>query len=199
MLVVVAALVVGAAMWWQAADSDDQAGLTAGAPVTEALPGPRTPQPSTPRRTSTSPPATTSPGTPSSPGDVPPGEPPAQLTAVYMTKMGQAVIDGAGAVLFRFGHDNPHKAKSACLGDCAQVWIPITTTGAPLVTGIDPALVSTIKRPEGAKQVTLAGWPLYKFANARPGEWTGQGTDHAWFVIKPDGERNLNCLPAPVQ
>ncbi len=195
MLVVVAALVVGAAMWWQAVDSDDQAALTAGAPVTEALPSPRTPPSTTPRRTSTSPQAPTS----STPDDVGAGEPPAQLTAVYMTKMGQAVIDGAGAVLFRFGHDNPHKAKSACLGECAEVWIPITTAGTPEVTGIDPALVSTIKRPEGAKQVTLAGWPLYKFANARPGEWTGQGTDHAWFVIKPDGERNLNCLPAPVQ
>nr|WP_181776783.1 hypothetical protein [Amycolatopsis pittospori] len=189
MLVVVAALVVGAAMWWQAVDSGDQAALTAGAPVTEALPSPRTPQPSTTRRTS-APPASS---------ETPVGEPPTELTAVSMSKMGQAVLDGEGAVLFRYEHDNPHKAKSACLGECAVVWIPVTTTGTPSVTGIDPALVGTVKRPEGAKQVTLAGWPLYKFANARPGEWTGQGTDHVWFVIKPDGQRNLNCLPAPVQ
>jgi predicted lipoprotein with Yx(FWY)xxD motif len=185
MLLVIAALVVGAAMWWQAADSGDQAALTAGAPVTEALPSPRTPQTSTPRRTSSP--------TESAP---PPGR---QLTAVYMTNMGQAVLDDTGAVLFRYEHDNPHKARSACLGDCAAVWIPITTAGTPTVTGIDPALVGTVKRPEGVRQVTLAGWPLYKFANARPGEWTGQGTDHVWFVIKPDGQRNLNCLPAPVQ
>ncbi|ANN20342.1 hypothetical protein SD37_35325 [Amycolatopsis orientalis] len=188
MLAVIAALVVGAAMWWQAVDSGDQAALTAGAPVTEALPSPRVPPSSTPRRTGTSPPPATS--------EAPPGR---QLTAVYMTKMGQAVLDDTGAVLFRFERDNPHKARSACLGDCAAVWIPITTSGTPRVTGIDPALVGTVKRPEGVKQVTLAGWPLYKFANARPGEWTGQGTDHLWFVVKPDGQRNLNCLPAPVQ
>ncbi|UUV35068.1 hypothetical protein NQK81_17005 [Amycolatopsis roodepoortensis] len=176
MLVVIAALVVGAAMWWQAAEP---ASRTAQAPVTEALPGPRVP---------------------SSPGTSPPSTPAGtRLTAVYMTRMGQAVLDETGAVLFRYERDDPHKARSACLGDCAVVWTPVTTSGTPSVTGIDPALVDTIKRPEGAEQVTLAGWPLYKFANARPGEWTGQGTDHLWFVVQPDGRRNLNCLPGPVQ
>ncbi|UMP01696.1 hypothetical protein [Amycolatopsis sp. EV170708-02-1] len=179
MLAVIAALVVGAAMWWQAADP---VSLTAQAPVTESLPSPRVSQPVTSRATA--------------PADAPPGT---RLTAVYMTRMGQAVLDETGAVLFRYERDNPHKARSACLGDCAAVWTPVTTTGTPSVTGIDPALVDTIKRPEGAKQVTLAGWPLYKFANSRPGEWTGQGTDHVWFVVQPDGRRNLNCLPAPVQ
>ncbi|RSN57468.1 hypothetical protein DMH01_29020 [Amycolatopsis sp. WAC 04182] len=172
MLVVIAALVVGAAMWWQAAEPASQ---TARAPVTEALPGPP------------------SPGTPAG---VPPGT---RLTAVYLTRMGQAVLDETGAVLFRYERDDPHKARSACLGDCAVVWTPVTTSGTPSVTGIDPALVDTIKRPEGAEQVTLAGRPLYKFANARPGEWTGQGTGHVWFVVQPDGRRNLNCLPGPVQ
>ncbi|MFI9455940.1 hypothetical protein [Amycolatopsis sp. NPDC052450] len=179
MLVVIAALVVGAAMWWQAGDPVSR---TASAPVTEALPSPRVPSPRTAR--------------PSSPVDTPSGT---RLTAVYMTRMGQAILDETGAVLFRYERDNPNKARSACLGDCAVVWTPVTTTGTPLVTGIDPALVDTIKRPEGAEQVTLAGRPLYKFANARPGEWTGQGTDHLWFVVKPDGQRNLNCLPVPVQ
>ncbi|MFD5094521.1 hypothetical protein ACFWMR_28230 [Amycolatopsis thailandensis] len=179
MLVVIAALVVGAAMWWQ---EGEPVSLTASAPVTETLPGPRLPPSGTSR--------------PSSPTDAPPGT---QLTAVYMTRMGRAVLDETGAVLFRYERDDPHKARSVCLGDCAAVWIPVTTTGTPVVTGIDPGIVDTIKRPEGARQVTLAGRPLYKFANARPGEWTGQGTDHLWFVVEPDGRRNLNCLPVPVQ
>ncbi|QXV59602.1 hypothetical protein CVV72_23055 [Amycolatopsis sp. TNS106] len=167
MLVVLAVLVVGAAMWWQAAEPVSR---TARAPVTEALP---TPRPSTPAGT--------------------------RLTAVHLARMGQAVLDETGAVLFRYERDNPHKARSACLGDCATVWTPVTTSGTPSVTGIDPALVDTVKRPEGAEQVTLAGWPLYKSATARPGEWTGQGTDHVWFVVQPDGRRNPNCLPGPVQ
>ncbi len=171
MLVVIAALVVGAAMWWQAAEP---ASRTARAPVTEALPGPR----------------------PGTPADVPSGT---RLTAVHLTRMGQAVLDETGAVLFRYERDDPHKARSACLGDCAIVWTPVTTSGTPSVTGIAPALIDTITRPEGAEQVTLAGRPLYKFANARPGAWTGQGTDHVWFVVRPDGWRNLNCLPGPVQ
>lgn len=130
MLVVIAALVVGAAMWWQAAEPTAR---TARAPVTE------TPVPS----------PGTSAGT--------------RLTAVYLTRMGRAVLDETGAVLFRYDRDDPHKARSACLGDCAVVWTPITTSGTPSVTGIDPALVDTIKRPEGAEQVTLAGKPLYRF------------------------------------
>ncbi|OOC01013.1 hypothetical protein B0293_40140 [Amycolatopsis azurea DSM 43854] len=184
MLVVIAALVVGAAMWWQAADPGEQVALTAKAPVTESLPSPRLP-----------PSGTSRPSSPS-PAEVPSGT---RLTAVYMTRMGQAVLDETGAVLFRYERDDPHKARSACLGDCAAVWVPVTTTGTPSVTGIDPGIVDTIKRPEGTRQVTLAGWPLYKFANARPGEWTGQGTDHLWFVVQSDGRRNLNCLPGPVQ
>ncbi|KFU79456.1 Secreted repeat of unknown function [Amycolatopsis lurida] len=167
MLVVVAVLVVGAAMWWQAAEPVSR---TARAPVTEALPSPR---PSAPAGT--------------------------RLTAVHLVRMGQAVLDETGAVLFRYERDNPHEARSACLGDCAIVWTPVTTKGTPPVTGIDPALIDTIKRPEGTEQVTLAGRPLYKAATARPGEWTGQGTGHVWFVVRPDGRRNLNCLPGPVQ
>lgn len=201
MLAAVAALIVGAAMWWQAADTDGQAALTAGAPVTESLPSARVPQPSTtPRRATSSPAPPGGTTTPSpAPGETGSGEPPVQLTAVYMAQMGQAILDDEGAVLFRFDYENPRKTKPVCVGECARIWIPITTTGKPVLTGIDPALIGTIKRPEGTKQVTLAGQPLYKFADARPGEWTGQGTDHVWFVVKPDGNRNLNCLPAPVQ
>ncbi|WET80696.1 hypothetical protein P3102_05470 [Amycolatopsis sp. QT-25] len=66
-------------------------------------------------------------------------------------------------------------------------------TGTPLVTGIDPALAGTINRPEGAEQATLANRPLYESADAHPGEWMFRAPTTPGFVVKPHGQRNLNC------
>jgi hypothetical protein len=47
--------------------------------------------------------------------------------------------------------------------------------------------------------VTLGGWPLYRFAaDPGPGKWKGQGVGGTWFVVAPDGKRNLSCLPPGV-
>jgi len=73
-----------------------------------------------------------------------------------------SVTDGEGNVLYRYDHDQP--SVSTCFGACAATWIPVLTSGTPAVTGIDPTLVSTLRRPDGTLQVTLAGWPLYRHA-----------------------------------
>ena len=65
--------------------------------------------------------------------------------------------------------------------------------------GVDPALVSTVKRADGTEQATLAGWPLYTYAkDEAPGQWKGQGVGGTWFVVRPDGKRNVECLPPGV-
>ncbi len=73
-----------------------------------------------------------------------------------------SVTDGEGNTLFRYDHDQP--SVSTCFGACATTWIPVLTTGTPAVTGIDPVLVGTLRRPDGTLQVTLGGWPLYRHA-----------------------------------
>ena len=119
-----------------------------------------------------------------------------QLRAVELPKMGKAVTDANGAILYRFDKDTAKPPKSNCENDCAQKWPPVLTEGAPSIEGADNKLVGTVARADGSKQVTLAGWPLYRYAgDAKPGQWKGQGVGGTWFVVAPDGTKNLSCLP----
>jgi predicted lipoprotein with Yx(FWY)xxD motif len=112
-------------------------------------------------------------------------------------KMGSVVTDKDGFILYRFDKDTANPPKSNCVETCAQVWPPVLTQGAPNVAGVDPALVGTVARPDGAMQVTIGGWPVYKFSNDKaPGKWAGQGVGGTWWVIAPDGKKNLTCVPS---
>jgi predicted lipoprotein with Yx(FWY)xxD motif len=83
---------------------------------------------------------------------------------------------------------------SSCHGACPQVWPPVTSTGEPKSAGgAMAAHLGTITRPDGTKQVTYAGHPLYLFA--RDGDKSdayGQGVNSfgaSWYVISPSGSK----------
>ncbi|MFE2751536.1 hypothetical protein ACFXGA_05980 [Actinosynnema sp. NPDC059335] len=121
------------------------------------------------------------------------------LVGKSVPKMGDVVQDGDGRTLYRFDKDTADPAKSNCEGQCAVTWPPLLSNGTPRLEGVDPALVSTVKRADGTEQVTLAGWPLYTYAkDEAPGQWKGQGVGGTWFVVQPNGKRNVECLPAGV-
>lgn len=122
----------------------------------------------------------------------------ATLTAKTIARMGKVVVDDNGWVLYRFDKDSANPPTSNCKDKCAQVWPPVLSTdgNVPKLEGIDQALVGTIQRPDGGMQVTLAGWPLYRYIGDKtPGKWTGQGVGHTWWVISPNGKKNLTCVP----
>ncbi|NUT49261.1 MAG: hypothetical protein HOV94_18430 [Saccharothrix sp.] len=128
-----------------------------------------------------------------------PSGPQVSLVGKSVPKMGEVVQDGDGRTLYRFDKDTPDPAKSNCEGQCAVTWPPLLTDGTPQLQGVDPALVSTVKRADGTQQVTLAGWPLYTYAkDEAPGQWKGQGVGGTWFVVQPNGKRNIECLPPGV-
>jgi predicted lipoprotein with Yx(FWY)xxD motif len=86
--------------------------------------------------------------------------------------------------------DSPN--KSACSGACASAWPPLTSTGAPSVTGSAKANeLSTITRSDGTKQVTYATHPLYYYVgDTAPGQTNGQGSDGfgaKWWLVAPSG------------
>jgi predicted lipoprotein with Yx(FWY)xxD motif len=57
-------------------------------------------------------------------------------------------------------------------GACTQLWHPLSASGAP--SGV--ASLGTVARPDGTRQVTYKGMPLYTFAqDQRPGDVKGQG------------------------
>jgi predicted lipoprotein with Yx(FWY)xxD motif len=121
-----------------------------------------------------------------------------ELNARKVARMGTTVQDEDGFVLYRFDDDEDSPAKSNCNGDCAKVWPPaITSNGEPKLDGVDESLVGTVTRADGTKQLTLKGWPLYRYiGDKKAGQWKGQNVGGKWFVIQPNGTKNLTCLPA---
>jgi predicted lipoprotein with Yx(FWY)xxD motif len=121
-----------------------------------------------------------------------------KLTGTAVKRMGEVIENEAGFVLYRFDGDANNPAKSNCNGDCAEVWKPaLTNDGKPTLKGVDSKVLGTVTRADGTKQLTVKGWPLYTYlGDKKAGSWKGQNVSGKWFVIKPDGAKNLTCLPA---
>lgn len=120
-----------------------------------------------------------------------------KLTGTAVKRMGEVVENEDGFVLYRFDGDSNNPAKSNCNGDCAKVWEPaLTNDGKPTLKGVSASVVSTVTRADGTKQLTIKGWPVYHYiGDKKAGSWKGQNVSGKWFVIKPDGAKNLTCLP----
>jgi predicted lipoprotein with Yx(FWY)xxD motif len=113
------------------------------------------------------------------------------LWAVQSGPLGVVVTDGGGLPIYRYDRDGTKPPTSACTGACTKEWPPVVLSGdnQPELDGIDPALVGTLQRPDGLRQLTLAGWPLYRHAGD-DGNLTavyGNGADGSWFAISPNG------------
>ncbi|QOT23122.1 hypothetical protein [Paenarthrobacter sp. YJN-D] len=102
---------------------------------------------------------------------------------------GQIVVDSKGMSLYFFTKDVKDSGTSACTGACLQAWPVFTTTSdAPGVDGVT-GTVGTIATPDGKKQVTLNGMPLYYYAKDKAaGDVTGQGVGGVWYLVSPSGE-----------
>ena len=103
------------------------------------------------------------------------------------TSLGQVLVDGKGMTLYMFTKDSD--GKSACSGPCASTWAALTVTGAPGAgKGIDHGDLGTIKRDDGATQVTYYGHPLYRYGpDNKPGDVNGHGVGGVWFAVRADG------------
>jgi predicted lipoprotein with Yx(FWY)xxD motif len=114
------------------------------------------------------------------------------LSANSTAQLGTVVVDGQGYTLYRFDKDSTKPPASNCAGECAQKWPPVLATpGTPLtVEGVAQEMVGTINRPDGSIQLTLAGWPVYRYSgDPQPGATTGQGVGGTWAAVTPDGDK----------
>lgn len=113
------------------------------------------------------------------------------LSVMTVGDLGSIVTDREGMTLYRFDRDSADPSKSTCADDCALAWPPVIAESDNVrAEGIDPALVGTVVRDDGRRQVTIAGWPVYRFAkDAVPCDTRGQGVGGVWFVIAPDGRK----------
>ncbi|WP_369248474.1 hypothetical protein [Streptomyces sp. R41] len=112
------------------------------------------------------------------------------LTTADVKNVGTVVTDGKGYVLYRFDADSANPTKVTCYDACAKLWPAATAQGGITTKGIDKNLVSTVKRTDGTTQLTLAGWPLYRYTkDDEPKEAYGQGVDGTWFAVTPTGAK----------
>ena len=110
-----------------------------------------------------------------------------KLSASKIDGLGDAIVDQNGMTLYLFTKDTKKKA-SACNGDCAKTWPPVLANGKVELQGIDSKLLGSIKRQDGTEQVTIGGWPVYRFSkDTKPGDANGMGVNGTWFVIEPNG------------
>lgn len=115
-----------------------------------------------------------------------------QLQASEAGELNPVVVNGAGLTLYRFDNDTAKPSKSTCNGDCAKTWPPVTVAkgGRIFVSGVQKSAVGVVKRDDGRLQVTIAGWPVYRFAkDTKPGDTLGQGVGGTWFGVTPDGQK----------
>ncbi|MFJ8111293.1 SCO0930 family lipoprotein [Streptomyces sp. NPDC096132] len=138
-----------------------------------------------------SPVTTTVNGTPAADGDA--GAQPSEagrLSVWESAGLGPVVTDGAGFTLYRFDKDTASPPVSNCAGDCATTWPPVPADGVAAPQGIDASLLGSVTRADGGRQLTLAGWPLYRYAqDTGPRQTNGQGVGGTWFAAAPDGKK----------
>jgi len=113
-----------------------------------------------------------------------------QVLAAAHTGLGTILVDGSGRTVYEFAADKP--GVSNCTGSCLQYW-PVVTPPATLpasVPGVD-ATIGEITRSDGMKQVTVNGWPVYRYyKDTKAGATGGQGTNingGYWWVLSPSG------------
>jgi predicted lipoprotein with Yx(FWY)xxD motif len=109
--------------------------------------------------------------------------------SVGQTSLGSVLTGPDGKTLYLFTKDSA--GKSACTGDCATNWPPLTVPSGQSATageGVTGTL-GTITRDDGSTQVTIADHPLYYYApDKAAGDTNGQGKNDVWFAVTPTGE-----------
>jgi predicted lipoprotein with Yx(FWY)xxD motif len=96
--------------------------------------------------------------------------------------------DASGMALYT--PDAESAGKVRCTASCTSIWKPVAPNAVPSTT----IKIGVITRPDGSKQATAAGKPLYTFAEDSPGAVTGNGVSDAfggqhftWHVVKAGG------------
>ena len=108
------------------------------------------------------------------------------------------VMTSGGFTLYRNTKDKAVPPTSSCLGTCTSTWPPIDAEAQPTLDGVDATLIGTAVRPDGTKQLTVGGWPVYRYIkDMLPGTVNGQGIDGVWQAVGADGKPLTSGAKAP--
>jgi predicted lipoprotein with Yx(FWY)xxD motif len=95
------------------------------------------------------------------------------------------LTDSQGLSLYISLNDKP--GKSNCSADCLTAWKPVLVNGRVIPgTGVVQANLGVILLPNGSRQVSYLGAPLYTYyKDINPGDTNGQGIAGVWFLVTP--------------
>jgi predicted lipoprotein with Yx(FWY)xxD motif len=124
-----------------------------------------------------------------------PGSSATTVSVEAIDGVGDVLVDSDGAALYTA--DQEADGRVICTRSCAETWIPLTLPGAREPTGPDEVSdeLGVAARPDGERQLTFGGQPLYSFADdPAAGEVTGDGLSDtfdgqlfSWQVATTDG------------
>lgn len=98
--------------------------------------------------------------------------------------LGHYLTDTKGMTLYWFVKDSA--GKSVCQGGCLKKWPAYYRPEVVAPNGINADDFGTMTRPDGSKQTTFRGYPLYYFfKDQAPGDTKGQGVKKIWYVVDP--------------
>jgi predicted lipoprotein with Yx(FWY)xxD motif len=108
--------------------------------------------------------------------------------------LGDVLVDGQGRALYMFPPDAGRGVT--CTGACAGTWPPLVIADSHAPTGgagVIQSDLGTVADPNtGARVVTYAGYPLYRYAgDVAAGTANGQALfldGGPWYVVDPDGQ-----------
>jgi predicted lipoprotein with Yx(FWY)xxD motif len=89
--------------------------------------------------------------------------------------VGNVLVDSSGQALYASDVEAA-AGKVQCTDACESFWKPLTVgSGAPMAASSDVGKLGVIRRPDGSRQVTVAGKLLYTFNEDTAGKVKGNG------------------------
>lgn len=116
----------------------------------------------------------------------------ATTVAQRQTGLGRILVSSSGRTLYEFTRDRSGASACAGVSGCPETWPPLQSSGRPIAgPGVRASLLSTIRLPGGARQVTYAGHPLYLYSgDSGPGETSYVGARQfggSWYAVNSSG------------
>jgi predicted lipoprotein with Yx(FWY)xxD motif len=87
--------------------------------------------------------------------------------------IGRVLVDATGKALY--SSDVEADGKVRCTGACTSFWQPLTPGSGTPTAPAGAGRLGVIARPDGTKQVTADGKPLYTFSEDAPDMVEGNG------------------------
>jgi len=127
-----------------------------------------------------------------------------QVSVSNVNGVGDVLVDAKGDALYMA--EQEAGGMVLCTDGCTAFWEPLTAQGSGTPTGassVDGTL-GTVERPDGARQVTFEGAPLYRFTeDSSPGVVSGDGfadsfdgRQFTWHVARPGGATSTPSTPS---